>query len=168
MLWSRIKEAWKYQWGWVLIAAVVGLALGMVPHSSYSYDAGRYGGYWNILHKLPVLVDRSPVFIMGSVFGALSLVVWLNLCTKRDRLIWVGTLIAFTMAQSANHSSWQRYHEPMLLIMVLIIMARSVLIERFTRQIVVGSVILGITLGGITIGSMWSAGPVEIQAQLVE
>lgn len=165
MLWDRLKEVWKHQSGWIIFAIVIGCALGVFPASSYSYDAGRYSGWWNLINKLPVIADRSPIILIGSISGSIALVVWLNLVTRRDAWIWIGAFVAFMLAQSANHASWQRYHEPMLLIMILLIFARSTALERYERSLMLGSVALAMMLGSLTISSMLSAKPIETQDQ---
>jgi len=170
MLWDRFKETWKYNGRWIVLAIIVGGVLGVIPESSYSYDAGRYSGWWNLIAKFPVIAERSPIFVLGSIFGAVALVVWLNMVTKRDAWIWVGAFVGFTLAQSANFESWQRYHEPMLLMMILLILARSGVIERSIRSIVIGSVLLAMAMGSLTLNAMLHAPPVtqtnEIQTQL--
>jgi hypothetical protein len=165
MLWDRLKEVWKHQSGWIIFAIVIGCALGVFPASSYSYDAGRYSGWWNLINKLPVIADRSPIILIGSISGSIALVVWLNLVTRRDAWIWIGAFVAFVLAQSANHASWQRYHEPMLLITILLIFARSTALERYERSLMLGSVALAMMLGSLTISSMLSAKPIETQDQ---
>jgi len=165
MLWARLKELWKYQSAWVLFAAIAGFALGIIPASSYNYDAGRYGGWWNIIGNFPTIADRSPIIILGAVAGALALVAWLSLVSRRDVWIWIGALVGFTLAQSANHTSWQRYHEPMLLIMIVLILARSSSIKAYTRSIMLGSITLAAMLGVLTLIFTLNAKPVEIQNQ---
>ncbi len=163
MLWPMLKEAWKYQGVWIIFAAVVGGGLGIIPESSYSYEAGRYGGWWNLIGKFPVIADRSPIIMLGSIAGAIALSVWLTLATRRDAWIWIGSFVAFTLAQSANHASWQRYHEPMLLMMIVLILARSSSISQHARRVLFGSVVLGLVLGAVTINSMRSAEPIATQ-----
>lgn len=165
MLWARLKEAWKYQWLWIIVALAAGAVLGVIPESSYSYDAGRYSGWWNLISKFPAVADRSPIFMLGSISGAISLVVWLQMANRRDAWIWIGTIVAFALAQSANHASWQRYHEPMLLIMILLILSRSGEIERHIRGVLVGSLLLAMMLGGVVAASMINADRIETQTQ---
>ncbi|MEX0876532.1 MAG: hypothetical protein WD114_03640 [Phycisphaerales bacterium] len=156
LLWPRLRELWSHHWRWILAAAALGLILGVIPHSSYFYDEGRYGGWWNVIGKLPTAADRSPVFVLGSLAGSLALVVWLSLADRRSVWIWVGVLVAFTLAQTANHASWQRYHEPLLLFMILLILGRSAVIERCKARIVLGAACLTLMLAAITIASIIS------------
>ncbi len=160
MLFDRLKETWKYHWRWVLLAIAFGFLIGIIPESSYSYDEGRYSGWWNLINKLPVIAERSPIILLGSIAGSLALVCWLSLCSLRDIWIWVGLLVAFTLAQSANHASWQRYHEPMLLMMLLIIIARSCSISKYTRGLMIGSIVLAAMYAALTVSSMLNAQPI--------
>ena len=166
LLYPKLKETWKHHWGWILFAIFVGFVLGIVPESSYSVEAGRYSGWWSIINKIPTIADRSLVIMLGSIAGAVALAVWLSFVDRRDIWIWIGTLVAFVLAQSANHASWQRYHEPMLLIMILLILARSSTIQRSTRWVILGSVLLAGMFGMLTLSSLIGADPVETQAQL--
>lgn len=166
LLYPTLKETWNHHWGWILLAIFVGIVLGIVPESSYSVEAGRYSGWWSIINKIPTIADRSPVIMLGSITGAVALVVWLSFVDRRDIWIWIGTLVAFVLAQTANHASWQRYHEPMLLIMILLILARSSTIQRSTRWVILGSVLLAGMFGMLTLSSLIGADPVETQAQL--
>jgi len=168
MLWPRLKETWAYHGKWIIAAALVGLILGVVPENSYSYEAGRYGGWWQLVAKLPTIADRSPIIMLGSMAGAVVFVVWLHLADLRDRWMWVGIMVAFTLAQSANHASWQRYHEPMLLIMILLIIARSSLIAQYTRQVLAGCVVLSLVLGLLTAASILNAKPIDVDQSLDE
>lgn len=161
LMWKRLNEIRTTHLRWILLAMFVGLIVGVVPHSSYSYDAGRYSGWWNIINKVPTIADRSPIFIVGSIAGALSLVVWLSLSSVRDAWIWTGLMVAFILAQSANHASWQRYHEPMLLIMIILILSRSELSLQSRRSVLIGSVLLSIMLGAISVMSIINAQPVQ-------
>ncbi len=165
MLWPMLKEAWKRQWAWIIFAAIVGGALGIIPESSYSYDAGRYSGWWNLIDKFPTIANRSPIIMLGSIAGAIALSVWLTLATRRDAWIWIGSFMAFTLAQSTNHASWQRYHEPMLLMMIVLILARSSSISQYTRRVLFGAAVLGLVLGVVTINSMRSAEPIVTQIE---
>ena len=157
----QLRTLWAHHWRLVLLAIFVGLVLGVLPHSSYSIEAGRYSGWWNLLGKFPTLADRSPIFILGSVMGAVSLTLWLSLAPKRDIWIWLGVLVAFTLAQTANHASWQRYHEPMLLMMIVLIFARSMVLDQLRVRVLLGSLVLSVVLGAITLSSIMGAKPIQ-------
>lgn len=161
VLWARVRTLWAHHWRWLLLACIIGLVLGLVPSSSYSLEAGRYSGWWNFIKLVPTLADRSPVFVLGSVVGAAALCAWLSMAPRRDMWIWLGVLLAFTLAQSANHASWQRYHEPMLLVMLVLIVARAGLSEQMRLRAAIGALALAMLLGGLTAMSMLRAEPVS-------
>jgi hypothetical protein len=169
VLLPQLRPLWARQWRWLLLAGLIGLVLGLVPQSSYSIEAGRYSGWWNLIKIIPSVADRSPVFVIGSFAGSIALCLWLSIAPRRDMWIWLGLLVAFTLAQSANHASWQRYHEPMLLMMIVLIFARSSISETMRTRIAIGAVLLSLVMGGLTASSMLNAKPVEaISADLVE
>ena len=165
MLWPKLKEAWKHSWAWILFAALVGCVVGVVPHSAYSVESGRFSGWWNIIDRFPAIADRSPIIMLGSIAGAVALVVWLSMSSRRDAWIWVGALVAFVLSQSANHASWQRYHEPMLLMMMAVILAKQECAIRSYRWIFIGSVGLAMMLAALTSASLYGADPVVIEVQ---
>jgi uncharacterized membrane protein YgdD (TMEM256/DUF423 family) len=99
------------------------------------------------------------VYILGALLGALALPAWLSLCTRRDIWILLGTFVAFVLAQSMNHASWQRYHEPMLLVMIILIIARSRVIDDARVRVMIGVVLLSAMLGALTIVGLSTAEP---------
>lgn len=164
-LWSQLKDIWASHARWVVLAGMLGLFIGLLPASSYSYEAGRYGGRWQLIAKFPTVADRSPIFVLGSFAGAIAFVVWLQLVDRRDRWMWIGIMLAFTLAQSANHASWQRYHEPMLLMMVLLILTRSSAIRSSLRSVMIGCALMATMLLVLTATAMLTAEPVETVPQ---
>ncbi len=162
ILLPRLRMVWAHHWRWVLLVGCVGLLLGLLPSSSYSVEQGRYSGWWNLIKTFPVVADRSPLFVLGSFLGSIALVLWLSLCTSRDAWIWIGLLVAFTLAQSANHASWQRYHEPMLLIMLVLILARSNQTQRTLSWVALSCVLLTLMLGAISVMTLMTGKPVDV------
>lgn len=159
VLLPRIKVVWAHHWRWMILSVLVGLVCAILPASSYSVDAGRYSGWWNFVKLVPSIADRSPVFILGAIAGSIVFPIWLSLVSRRDVWIWVGALIAFTMAQSANHASWQRYHEPMLLIMMILIIARSRILDPMRVRVLVGVLVMGVMMLALTIQSLVTSSP---------
>ena len=160
VLWPHFRRLWAHQWKWVLLCAGLGVLFALVPESAYSVDAGRYGGWWNIIKRSPSMGDRSLAYVGGAIFGAIALPVWLGLAPRRDAWVWVGTLVAFVAAQSANHASWQRYHEPLLLVMLVLIIARSRWLGEMRARIVGGVLALSVVFGLLTLVSIIRAEPV--------
>lgn len=162
LLLPRLVAVWNRQRGWVLAAGAMGLVLGLIPESLPTIESGRYSGWWHFIGMAPGVMGRSPIFVLGSLLGGVCCVTWLSFADRRDAWIWAGLMLAFVVAQSANHASWQRYHEPMLLIVLLLILARSQITTRQATGAMVSSVLISMMLGAITIGSMVRAGPVNL------
>ncbi|MEM7623011.1 MAG: hypothetical protein AAF235_07380, partial [Planctomycetota bacterium] len=79
-----------------LAAGVAGLAASVLPETTYSVEAGRWSGVWNVVDHVPQLFGRtSPVVVLGSVGGAWVLVAWLVSITARDRWIWLAAIAGF-------------------------------------------------------------------------
>lgn len=150
ILLPQLSRVFKETKATLYIAAALAVPLAIYPYSSYNHDVGRSSGWWNVIYKLPVLMDRSPIYVVGALVGSIMLVAWGSLLNTRDRWIFAGTLLAFTLAQTANLESWQRYHEPMLLIMLMLIFARSNKIELAPKRAALGSVAASIMLAAIT------------------
>lgn len=164
----RLRTIARPMLAWILAAAIIGAVLGLAPESTFSLSAGRFGGWWGVIGKLPVVLDRSPVFVMGSVAGAVAAVVWGSMLSRRDAWIYAGTLLAFTLSQTANLESWQRYHEPMLMMMILILLVRSPVLGRARSGLMIGSVLLACMLGSITVLQLREQRPRGITDERVE
>jgi hypothetical protein len=159
ILLPRLKALWAHQWRWVLLSLGIGVLLALLPASSYSVEGGRFGGWWNLVRIAGSIADRSPVYVIGAIAGAAVLPIWLSLVPRRDAWVWVGTMIAFTLAQSANLESWQRYHEPMLLIMIALILTRSELFRTSRVRVMIGTLGLSGMLAVLTVSSLIQAKP---------
>lgn len=154
--------------GWLIAALIVGALIGLAPQSTFSLESGRFGGWWGAIDKLPTVLGRSPVYVLGSLAGAVAVVVWGSMLGRRDAWVYAGTLLSFTLSQTANLESWQRYHEPMLLMMILIILARSPVIRGTPRGLMIGSVLLAAMLGSITALQLREQTPRGITDERVE
>lgn len=110
--------------GILLGAMAAGLLLAIIPETTTNPDAGRYSGWWGINQHAPVLLGRtSLLFVIGAPIGAAVLAGPLLAIPHRARWTLLGALIAFSAAQSATFYSWQRYHEPFLIILLAILAA---------------------------------------------
>ncbi len=93
------------------------LVVATIPETSHNVQAGRYSGLWNLVAKLPAPADRSPLIIALALAGSTALLMWSAALRPRDRWLLLATLTAFAAAQTASHELWQRYNEPLLLIL---------------------------------------------------
>lgn len=98
-------------------AALIGLTLAIIPETTTNADAGRYSGWWALNGKAPTLFGHtSTLFLVLAPLGAMLVTGSLLALPHRARWTLLGTLAAFTLAQSATFLSWQRYHEPFLIL----------------------------------------------------
>lgn len=159
----------------MLVAAIAaGLALAVIPETTYSVEAGRYSGLWNISAKAPDLMGRTNLLVvMLSMGGAVAVASWLAGMCPRNRWVMIAALFGFSAAVSMNLNAWQRYHEPMLLILAGLMSALVVCRERedggpeaerphaglgYVR--VFGPLVLAALLGGVTVVKERSEAPV--------
>jgi len=111
---------WREGRGWLIVALLLGLIAARAPDTTYSLDAGRYSGLWNLAKIGPVEGQTSMIILGLAVLGSLAAVVWVRALPQRHGAVFLATLIAFTAAQTANHHCWQRYVEPLVLILTVL------------------------------------------------
>ncbi len=147
----------------VATGAAIGLLLALVPKTFWSFDQGRYSGFWSIAQRLPNVAGRSLFITVGSVVGGAMLgLVWASV-PRREAWVLIVSLIGFTAAQTATFFAWQRYLEPMVL-MVLVLAASRVakgseigLPRWIGAARVAGPLVLAGTLAGITYSELRQA-----------
>lgn len=105
----------------MVIGAVLGLAFALAAPSTYSTEAGRYSGLWNVTRELPRIADRSVLILMLSPVGGALVMGMLGMLGRRDRWVMAATLVGFMAAQSASHELWQRYTEPFVLLYLTLV-----------------------------------------------
>ncbi len=111
---------------WVVIGAgVLGAVLAAAAPSDYDMSMGRYGAIWSIADKFPGVAHRSLLLVgLGGVGGA-ALACWCAALDFRGRWVLLATLASFGATQLKNPWLYQRYTEPLLL-MVFALAAGSV------------------------------------------
>ncbi|MCE7975268.1 MAG: hypothetical protein DYG92_13240 [Leptolyngbya sp. PLA1] len=109
--------AWKHARGWLIVALVAGLACARIPATTYDLDAGRSSGLWNLAKVGPVEGESSLVILGLALLGALSVVVWVRALPQKHGVVFLAAVGGFMLAQIANHNCWQRYVEPVVLIL---------------------------------------------------
>lgn len=113
---------------WVVMAAVaVGAVLAIVPETTFVYEA-RSSGLWNVVKAMDargmVLFGRTnPLIVLMSTWGAAATAMWMMTLTRAQAVYALCLLGGFLAAQAANANAWQRYFEPLLLMMVALMAA---------------------------------------------
>lgn len=100
----------------IITAALIGLVIAVIPETSWSgqSEGKRYSGLWNVVKRLPVIAERSPLIIGLAPVGAALLGLWACVLPFRLRWLFVTAWAAFIAAQTASSNSWQRYYEPFI------------------------------------------------------
>jgi hypothetical protein len=98
-----------------MLAAVVVCA---IPETTYVHEQ-RSTGLWNLVRIAPVIGGHTSVILLVMApLGAWAVWAWFAALGARARWFFVGTLAAFAAAQTANPLCWQRYIEPLLIMMM--------------------------------------------------
>jgi hypothetical protein len=103
---------------------LVGLLTGLLPQTSYS-PPHRWSGLWILARLAPSIGHRSPVVIVLSTLGGGMVGLWLSSMGARERRFFAGSLLAFAAAQTANQMAWQRYYEPFVLLLLVLMICAS-------------------------------------------
>jgi hypothetical protein len=139
------------------LAGAAGALVAAIPKTTFSVEEGRFSGMWRLATKVPDIAGRtSPVIVVLSAFGAMMLMVWWRALTDRDRWIMLGTWLAFASAQAASFQLWQRYNEPMVLLMLAIMASRSR--RSGVHAPIVDRLVAPARLGGVALLSVLLAG----------
>lgn len=105
----------------MLVVAATGL-LAVIPPTSFDRAAGRWGGVlWEVNRHLPVVMERSPLLILLAMMGGVVLLAFTRCAiasARRETLILLISFLGWMLAQTTNAQAWQRYAEPMVLILL--------------------------------------------------
>jgi hypothetical protein len=106
----------------MLIGAIIGLATALPFPTSYLEPIRSAGPLWRAAQATPAIADRSIVITLLAPVGGAVLAAMLVGAAERGRraasLALLLCLIGWMFAQAANAMAWQRYFEPMLLILL--------------------------------------------------
>jgi len=153
------------------LAVVGGLAAALLPETSYSTEAGRYSGLWNLVQKAPVVMGgrTSTLIVLLAPLGACAVLAWFVALPRRERWIMLASVVAFTAAQVASYKLWQRYTEPLLLVLLPVLACRlrpaavgpRGLVPALWHLRLVGPASLALTLAFATAITVAAASPVR-------
>ena len=114
-----------------LLAVLLGLVSAVAVRTSATIDQPRdtqlwkaraYGWLWEIVRRTPDVAERSLVIVVAAPAGAVGLLL-LWRAAKRSgsgnaALVLLVALVGFVCAQTMNTMAWQRYFEPIVLIVL--------------------------------------------------
>lgn len=121
----RLGRLWRTARAYLLGVALAALALAIIPRTTYSLDAGRFSGLWDLAARFPSVQGRSVLITALATWGAASLLAWTITLPRRERLVVGVALAGFMAAMSTGHYAWQRYVEPFALLVLVLLAARA-------------------------------------------
>lgn len=137
------------------LAVAGGIVVGLLIPSTYDRDAGRWGGaIWELARRVPEIGGRAIIFPVACGVGAF--VLWRAVTRCRAAGSGSGLLIlgitsfGWMLAQAVNSQAWQRYCEPLVLIILawLFALARD---HSSSPRSAWGPVLLGAGLLGLSV-----------------
>ncbi|MEO1534201.1 MAG: hypothetical protein AAFS11_01380 [Planctomycetota bacterium] len=142
----------------------IGIVLSLAGESTFSIEAGRHGGYWRLIESAPVIAGRySVVLVALSALGGAMTGVCIAALPAHRRWLLLLALAGFASAQVVNANTWQRYYEPMVLMLVAVMSACCIRGASSSDSAaspdpaairvwrVVGPVVLALVLTGMTV-----------------
>lgn len=125
--WYASTVAWPIKWAMLGVGACVGLLAGGVPISAPTIGESleRASGFWNLIAKGPIWIGRSPFFIAGAFLGGLAGGAWMVILPPRQRWILMGAIAGIALACSSIAMTWQRYSEPLIVMVLALCVAIS-------------------------------------------
>jgi hypothetical protein len=110
----------NHAWAVLALVALTAFASAL-PESSWSKDAGRWGGpLWTAVRALPSWESRAPFLIACAMAGTAVLsVLWIRAAdVGRGRMATVAivALLAMFVVQAGNSQVWERYFDPAILV----------------------------------------------------
>ena len=117
------------------------LLIASLPRTAPGEQWGRFAGWWRLLEALPVWGGWCSIpIVLLAPLGALLLAGSISGINARARIVVPIALVAFAAAMTCTFYSWQRYHEPFVLMTLAILASlqpkRSESGHRVTSRIV--------------------------------
>ncbi len=149
--------------------AIAALALALIPET-FPASPGRRSGIWHLAAAAPIIAGHASLLIaLLTPLGALGLASLLATVPRRTAWVTLAALAGFVAAQTVSPMAWQRYHEPLVLIVVAVLAAEITAHRpfpgfaiRFLR--VAGPLALALFLAAITLLSLRRDDPITPQA----
>jgi hypothetical protein len=134
---TGVRAWWQEQRTLLLALLATATLLMCVPPTTYSFDDGRWSGLWNIAERTPSVGHVSLFMVALASCGFLLLLGLLRSCSRETRWVLGLSLLGFACAFAASNELWQRYVEPLVLIVLLLAAAEG--LDNRTRGVVAGA-----------------------------
>jgi hypothetical protein len=139
-----------------LLAAGAALVLSAAAPTSETSELQRRtgGGLWRVVQDTPVVADRSVLIAVLAALGAVVLVVlWraaVRSAMQRPAAIVLVAVLSLALAQAGTVRTYQRYFEPMLLVLLALLVTLGPLDRRRT-MVLIGALCALQLLGCVTV-----------------
>ncbi len=150
----------RVPWAPVMGAALAALAFALSFPSSHAYNEGRWGGpIWQLVAIAPAPADRSVVLVSLAAIGAACMTALAIRAYRAGQGATCGVLLVSlamaTVANAANSQAWQRYADPVLLLVIpwLAVLGWDALTPRW-RLVAASLAVAGVQVGVCTV-SIW-------------
>jgi hypothetical protein len=153
----KLAVLWKHARLAAVGIALVAIVLACLAPSNPSIPDGRFGGVWSIAAKLPIVADRSLFIVAMAVWGVFALVGWCAAMSRGARVVVLVAFAGFTASQAIGHLAFQRYCEPLLLMVTILLAARTPewpSSKVMHRLKLIGPATLALALAGFTAGKL--------------
>ena len=118
-LWTPLRDFLLQRPRTAAAIAAAGFLVAAIPATVPGECWGRYAGWWRLLEALPVVKGHASLpIVLAAPFGAVALVASLAALRRRERVVLAVAVIAFGAAMTCTYYSWQRYHEPFILLLL--------------------------------------------------
>jgi hypothetical protein len=110
------------------VAGLAGVVCSLMSATSYDIASRRFGGFiWEAVRRLPVVYDRSVVFMALAPLGAVVLAflarqLWRSVGCWHAA-IWTVAVVGWASTSFVNRQAFQRYYEPSLIIFLVLAVA---------------------------------------------
>jgi hypothetical protein len=116
--------SWRKKRAPLIGALLVALALGLITPTN-DFAAARHTGLWGMAERFPTIGHTSPVMLGLMMLGALSGMSLLFGVRPRQRIIFIGAILGFAVANIANNDLFQRYVDPFVLMLLALMSATA-------------------------------------------
>ena len=104
----------------VVCGALAGVLLAVVSPTTYDTATGRFGGFWGLAKIGPDVAGRSLAITALASLGGALLALLLGLLDRRTRWLLAVTLLGFWSSHLFAAFAWQRYIEPLVLVLLVL------------------------------------------------
>lgn len=150
----------RVPWGPASGAALAALAFALSFPSSHAYTEGRWGGpIWQLVAIAPAPADRSVALVPLAALGAACVTVLAIRAYRAGQGAACGVLLVSlamaTAANAANSQAWQRYADPVLLLVIPWIAVLGCRGDSPRWRLIAASVAVAIVQVGVCTVSIW-------------